>query len=114
MQKIIALIRANITFNKFPYLTMASNVFFGLAFGKIIVSPAEDLAESTLIKVFLIIGTCLFFHYLVCVRKVAKGITRNTDRKIRPFLREVFLCSALNALIFVFALCLFFYKSLYL
>ncbi len=113
MENMVSWIRGNLTFNNFPYLTMASNVFLGFGFGKIIATPAEDLTQSLLIKVLLIIGTCLFFHYLLCVRKVAKGISRNTQRKLRPFLKEVFLCGALNGLIFLLALSLFFYKSLY-
>jgi hypothetical protein len=113
-QKILSFIRPEIAPDRFPYLTILSNVFLGFAFGRIVVMPAEELIESVSIKVLLIIGTCLFFNYVLCVRKAAKGITCSPSGKIRPFLREVLLCAATNAFIFLLSLSLFFFKSRYL
>ncbi len=113
-QKILPFIRPEITPDRFPYLTILSNVFLGFAFGRIVMMPAADLIESVSVKIFLIVGTCLFFNYLLCARKAAKGINRTPGGKIRPFLREVLLCAAVNAFIFVLATSLFFFKSLYL
>jgi hypothetical protein len=113
-QKIISLIRAKITPDRLPYLTFLSNVFLGFAFGRIVVMPAEELIDSISIKVFLIIGTCLFFNYLLCTRKAAKGVSCSPSGKIRPFLRELRLCAAVNAFIFLLSLSLFFFKSQYL
>jgi hypothetical protein len=114
MQKIISLIRSHITSDRFPYLTMFSNIFLGFAFGRILVLSADKLAESILIKVFLIIGTCLFFNYLLCTRKAAKGITCTPCGKIRPLLKELRLCAALNGFMLLLSLSFFFFKSLYL
>ena len=114
MQKVILLIKANITPDRFPYLTLFSNIFLGFAFGRIIVTPAEELTESILIKGFLIIGTCLFFNYLLYTWRTAKGITRSPGGKIRPLLRELCLCAAINGFMLFFSLGLFFFKSLYL
>ncbi len=114
VQKVISLIRATITPDRFPYLTLFSNIFLGFAFGRIIVTPAGELTESILIKVFLIIGTCLFFNYLLCIRKATKGITRSPAGKVRPLLRELCLCAALNGFMFLSSLSFFFFKSLYL
>jgi hypothetical protein len=114
MQKILSVIRANITPDRFPYLTVFSNIFLGFAFGRILVMSADKLAESISIKVFLIIGTCLFFNYLLCTRKAAKGIICNPCGKIRPLLKELCLCAALNGFMLLLSLSLFFFKSLYL
>ncbi len=113
-QKIISLIKVKLTPDRFPYLTILSNVFLGFAFGRIVVMPAEDLTESVSTRVFLIIGTCLLFNYLLCTRKAAKGITCSPNGKIRPFLKELLLCAAINAFIFILSLSLFFFKSQYL
>ena len=110
-QKILSFIRPEVTPDRFPYLTILSNVFLGFAFGRIVTMPAGELIESVSVKVFLIIGTCLFFNYLLCARKAVKGITRSPGGKIRPFLREVLLCAAVNAFIFLLSLSLFFFKS---
>ena len=72
---------------------------------------AEELIESVSIKVFLIVGACFFFSYLLSIRKAAKGITCCPNGKIRPFLRELLLCAAVNASIFLLSLGLFFFKS---
>ena len=113
-QKILSFIRPEITPDRFPYLTILSNVFLGFAFGRIVMMSAEELIESVSIRVFLIIGTCLFFNYLLCARKAAKGVTCSPSGKIRPFLREVLLCAAMNAFILLLSLSLFFFKSRYL
>lgn len=114
MQKVILLIRANITPDRFPYLTLISDIFLGFAFGRIIVTPADELTENIPIKVFLIIGTCLFFNYLLCTRKAGKGITHSPGGKIRPLLRELYLCATINGFMILFSLSFFFFKSLYL
>ena len=106
--------RAEIPPDRVPYLTILSNVFLGFAFGRIVVMPAEELIGSVFIKMFLIIGTCLFFSYLLFTRKAARGITCCPSGKIRPFLRESLLCAAVNGLIFLLSLSLFFFKSYYL
>ncbi len=106
--------RAEIKPDRVPYLTILSNIFLGFAFGRIIMTPAEELIESIPIKVFLIIGTCLLFNYLLCVRKAAKGITCCASGKIRPLLRELFICAAVNGFIFLLSLSVFFFKSRYL
>ena len=111
-RKIISLTKPKITPDRFPYLTIASNVFLGFAFGRIMVMPAEELAESISIKVFLIIGTCLFFNYLLCTRKAAKGVTCTCSGKIRPFLGQLLLFAAINAFMLLLSLGLFFLKSL--
>ncbi len=116
MQKLIAqnfvsLIRAKLTPDKLPYLTILSNVFLGFALGRIIVMPGEELLESVSVRVFLIIGTCLFFDYLLCARKAAKGTTCTPSGKMRPLLRELLLCAAVNASVCLLSLSLFFFKS---
>ncbi len=113
-RKILSFIRPEIAPGRFPYLTILSNVFLGFAFGRIVIMPAEELIESISIKALLIIGTCLFFNYLLCVRKTAKDVTCSPSGKIRPFLREVLLCAAINAIIFLLSLSLFFFKCYYL
>ncbi len=113
-QKILSFIRPEIAPGRFPYLTILSNVFLGFAFGRIIIMPAEELTESVSIRALLIIGTCLFCNYLLCVRKTAKGVTCSPSGKIRPFLREVLLCTAINALIFLLSVSLFLLKSHFL
>ncbi len=113
-QRILSLIRAGVSPNRLLYLTVLSNVFLGFAFGRIIVMPPEELMESISIKVLLIIGTCLFFSYLLSTRNAAKGITCCPSGKIRPFLRELFLCAAMNAFIFLLSLSLFFFKAYFL
>ena len=111
-RRIILPLRARITPDRFPYLTIVSNVFLGYAFGRIIVMPAEELRESTYVKVFLIVGTCLFFNYLLYARKAARGVTRSCSGKMRPFLGQLLLFAAINALMFILSLGLFFFKSL--
>ncbi len=113
-QKVISLIRAKITPERFPYLTILSHIFLGLSLGRILVVPAEELAESISIKFFLIIGACLFFDYLLCVRKAAKGIICCPGGKIRPSLKELLLCAAVNAIILLLSMGLFFFKSRYI
>ncbi len=113
-QKILSFIRPEIAPGRFPYLTILSNIFLGFAFGRIIIMPAEELTEDVFIKVLLIIGTCLFFNYLLCVRQTAKGVACGLNGKIRPFLKEVLLCAAMNAFIFLLSLSFFFFKSQYL
>jgi len=103
--------RAEIRLDRVPYLTILSNVFLGFALGRIVMMPGEELIESVSIKIFLIIGTCLFFSYLLSTRKASKGITCSPSGKIRPFLRELFLCAAVNAFILLLSLGLFFFKS---
>lgn len=111
MHDIIYSLKATLSFNNFPVLTIMANVFWGYALGKILVTPGNELGGSLLIKVFLIIGTCLFANYLFCLRKAFKGIKRNTKGKLRPFLREAASCAFLNAFILVLSLTLFFIKS---
>ena len=103
--------RAEIRLDRVPYLTILSNVFLGFALGRIVMTPAEELIESVPIKVLLIVGTCLLFNYLLCVRKATKGITCCASGKIRPFLKELFICAAVNAFILFLSLGLFFFKS---
>ncbi len=68
-----------------------------------------------MVKTLLIIGTCLFANYLMCLRKAFKGINRNPNNgKLRPFLREAALCAILNACIFIFSTMLFFIKPYFL
>jgi hypothetical protein len=106
--------RFNFRFEKFPYLTFLSNIFLGFALGKIIISPGDELPKNILIKVLLIIGACLFWNYLLCVRKAGRGITRNIHGRMRPLFREALLCAYLNASIFIISMSLFFFKLLYL
>ena len=105
--------RAKIPPDRVPYLTILSNVFLGFAFGRMVVTPAEELVGSLPIKVFLIVGTCLFFSYLLSTRKAARGITCCPSGKLRPVLRELRLCAATNAFIFLLSMSLFFFKSQY-
>ncbi len=114
MRKVVFFLKSNFTFERYPYLTVLSNVFLGYSFGRIVITPGDELSNSLLIKVLLILGTGLFFKYLFCLRRAFTGVTRTIDRKIRPLLREALLCAGLNALIFLIALSFFFYKSLYL
>ena len=114
MHDIIYSLKATLSFNNFPVLTIMANVFWGYALGKILVTPGNELGGSILIKVFLIIGTCLFFNYLLYTRKAAKGITCNPCGKIRPLLKELCLCAALNGFMLLLSLSFFFFKSLYL
>jgi hypothetical protein len=111
MKNIIDSLKKNLTFNNFPYLTILANVFLGYALGRIFMTPGGELGESMLTKAFLIIGTCFFFNYLLCLRKAFLGIIRNANGKLRPFLREAMLCAGLNAFIFVLSITLFFVKS---
>ncbi|PKN30621.1 MAG: hypothetical protein CVU64_02465 [Deltaproteobacteria bacterium HGW-Deltaproteobacteria-21] len=111
MQSIIYSLKATLTFNKFPLLTILANIFLGYAFGKILVTPGNEVGGSILIQAFLIIGTCFFANYLLCLRKAFKGINRSTNGKLRPFLREALLCGALNVCIFLPCIALFFIKS---
>jgi hypothetical protein len=110
MQSIIYSLKATLTFNKFPLLTILTNIFLGYAFGKILATPGNELGGSILIQAFLIIGTCLFANYLLCLRKAFKGINRNINGKLRPFLREAMLCAFLNVSMFVISITLFFVK----
>jgi hypothetical protein len=110
MQSIIYSLKAKLTINKFPLMTILANVFLGYAFGKILATPGNELGGSILIQVFLIIGTCLFANYLLCLRKAFKGINRNSNGKLRPLLREAVLCAILNISIFVPSITLFFVK----
>jgi hypothetical protein len=110
MQSIIYSLKATLTINRFPLLTILANIFLGYAFGKILVTPGSEVGGSILIQLFLIIGTCLFANYLLCLRRAFKGITRNVNGKLRPFLREAILCAGLNVFIFLLAITLFFIK----
>jgi hypothetical protein len=114
MQRIFSYLHWKFTINKFPYLTILSNIFLGFAFGRILVTPGDDLSENTFVKAFLVIGACLFFNYLGCIRKAWKGIIRDIHGRLRPFLREALFCAALNGFILIFSLSLFFLKSRYL
>ncbi|RJR34560.1 MAG: hypothetical protein C4576_26125 [Desulfobacteraceae bacterium] len=111
MQSIIYSLKATLTFNKFPLLTILANIFLGFAFGKILVTPSDEVGGSILIQVFLIVGTCLFANYLLCLRKAFKGISRTTKGRLRPYLREAALCAALNVSIFLPAIVLYFFKA---
>jgi hypothetical protein len=110
MQSIIYSFRETLSFNNFPLLTILANVFWGFALGKILITPGNELGGSILVKALLIIGTCLFANYLLCLRKAFKGINRNMNGKLRPFLREATLCAVLNACIFLFSMTLYFVK----
>ena len=111
MQGIIDSIKGAMSFNKLPILTILANVFWGLALGKIFITPGNELVGSLLVKVLMIMGTCLFANYLMCLRKAFKGISRNpTTGKLRPFLRDAAQCAVLNACVFIFAMTLFFIK----
>lgn len=112
MQKILFALRTNLTFEKFPYLTILSNVFLGFALGRILILSGDEMAGNVWIKIFLIIGTCLFSNYLLCVRKAASGITRTISGKLRPFLKEAVLCAVLNGCILFLSISLFFFKTL--
>jgi hypothetical protein len=115
MQEIIHSIKRTLSLNKFPILTILANVFFGLALGKILVIPGNELGGSVLVETLLIIGACLFANYLMCLRRAFKGINRNpSNGKLRPFLREAALCAILNACIFVLSLTLFIIKPYFL
>jgi hypothetical protein len=111
MRAIISFLRMPFSFEKFPYLTILSNSFLGYALGSILITPGEEVTQSVVIKVLLIVGTCFFANYLVCLRKAASGITRSIKGKLRPFLKEAFLCAALNAAVLLISLSLFFLKS---
>ncbi len=111
MRAIIFFLKRNLAFNNFPVLTILANIFLGLALGRIFITSGADLGESVLTKVFLIIGTCFFGNYLLCVRKASQGINRNTNGKLRPFLREAILCAALNAVVLAVSVTLFFLKT---
>jgi hypothetical protein len=111
MKYIIYSLKKNLTFDNFPYLTILANLFLGYALGRIFMTPGGELGESLLTKVFLVIGTCFFFNYLLCLRKAFTGIIRNANGRLRPFLRDAVACAGLNALIFVLATTLFFLKS---
>jgi hypothetical protein len=114
MRTILYRLKTSFTFDKFPYLSVFSNIFLGYGLGRILMTASDDLGENLWIKAFIIVGTCLFFNYLSCLRKAAKGVTRTTRGKIRPFLREAFLCAGLNGFVLILTLGLFFFKSLYL
>jgi hypothetical protein len=110
MQTTISFLRINFPFGKFPYLTILSNTFLGYALGSILITPGDEMTESIVIKVLLILGTCFFANYLVCLRKAASGITRSIRGKLRPFLKEALLCAALNAAVLLLSITLFFFK----
>ncbi len=111
MEKMLSLLKKDLPYDKFPILSVLSNVFLGYAFGKILVTPGEEMGQSLLIQIFLIIGTCLFINYLLLVRKAASGVNRTVRGKLRPFLKEAILCAALNASIFVVSITLFLVKA---
>ncbi len=111
MRTVIAFLSVYFSFEKFPYLTVISNAFLGYALGSILITPGNEMTESVVIKGLLIVGTCFFANYLVCLRKAASGITRSIKGKIRPFLKEAFLCAALNAAVLFISLSLFFLKA---
>ncbi|HSR11639.1 MAG TPA: hypothetical protein VLS90_09335 [Thermodesulfobacteriota bacterium] len=111
MEKIISLLKKDLSYKQFPYLSILANVFLGYALGKILITPGDEMPDHLLIKVFLILGTCFFANYLLCVKKAAGGIIRTAKGKLRPALKEAFLCAALNAFIFVAAISLFLIKS---
>jgi hypothetical protein len=110
MQSLIYSLRRTLSFQNFPMLTVLANIFLGFALGKTLVTPSDELGGSMLIKVFLIVGTCLFANYLMCLRRAFKGISRATNGKLRPLLRDGLRCSALNAVILAACLALFFLK----
>ncbi len=112
MQRIFYSLAGTLSINKFPLLTVLANIFLGYALGKILMTPGSELGGNILIKAFLVIGTCLFANYLMCLRKAFKGITRNIDGKLRPFLREALLCAALNGLVFLLSIASFFIKPM--
>ena len=115
MQGIIHSIKGTVSFNKLPILTILANVCWGLALGKIFITPGNELIGSVLVKVLIIVGTCLFANYLLCLRKAFKGVNRNpTTGKLRPFLRDAAQCAVLNACVFVFAMTLFIIKPYFL
>ncbi len=111
MRTILSSMKSNLSFEKFPYLTILSNVFLGYALGSMLITPGDEITKSLVIKVLLIIGTCFFANYLMCLRKAARGITRSIQGKLRPFLKEAFLCAALNAAVLFVSLTLFILKS---
>ena len=111
MQSIICSLKGVLSFNNFPVLTILANIFWGYALGKILATPGDEVGGSILIKGLLIVGTCLFANYLMCLRKAFQGINRNINGKLRPLLRDARLCAALNVLILVLSLTLFFIKS---
>jgi hypothetical protein len=111
MQNIIYSLKRTLSFDNFPLLTVLANVFLGFALGKILVTPGDGLGGNLLIKVFLIVGTCLFANYLVCLRKAFTGINRTTNGKLRPLLRDALHCAILNGCIFLLCVSLFFIKS---
>ncbi len=112
MQRMLFALRTNMTFEKFPYLTILSNIFLGLALGRILILSGDEMAGNIWIKIFLIIGACLFSNYLLCVRKAASGITRTISGKLRPFLKEAVVCAILNGCILFLSMSLFFFKTL--
>ncbi len=115
MQDIIHSIKTTLVLNKFPALTILANVFFGLALGKILTMPGNELVGSALVKTLLIIGTCLFANYLMCLRKAFRGITRNPNNgKLRPFLKEAVHCAMINASAFLLSIMLFIIKPHFL
>lgn len=115
MQEIIHSIKGTVSHNKLPILTILTNVFFGLALGNIFITPGVELGGSALVKILLIIGTCLFANYLICLRKAFKGINRNPNNgRMRPFLREAVHCGVLNACIFLISMTFFFIKPYFL
>jgi hypothetical protein len=111
MQKLFSLVRTNFTSDKYPYLTIISNIFFGLGVGRIIALPADELSDNLPVKILLIVGTCLFFNYITWLRKASKGVRRTTSGRFRPLLREAMLCAALNAFVLLSSLSLFFLKA---
>lgn len=111
MQSILCSIKGVLAFNNFPVLTVLANVSWGYALGKILATPGDEVGGSFLIKALLIVGTCLFANYLLCLRKAFQGVNRTVNGKLRPLLREARRCAALNVLILVVSLTLFFLKS---
>ncbi len=107
MQSIIYSLRRTLSFDNFPVLTVLANIFLGLALGKILVTPGDELGGSLLIKALMTIGACLFANYLMCLRKAFKGISRNTNGRLRPLLRDAILCAALNTGVFLLSVTLF-------
>lgn len=93
-------------------LSVLSGVFFGLALGRILVTAGSDLPGNYLIQGFLIAGACLFSSYLVYLRQAARGIIRTPQGKLRPQLREMVLCAALNGTMLILAVGFFIIKPL--
>jgi len=114
MNTIAMFLKRYFRFEKFPYLTILSNTLLGYALGSILITPGDEVTGSLAIKILLILGTCFFANYLLCLRKAASGITRSIQGKLRPILKEGLLCAALNAAVLFLSLTLFFFKSQYL